>query len=150
MAAAPLKRMPRVGTCHCGREIHARGLCQPHYREQLKKTKPTNLCGCGCGGRTRFTFLHGHHTRLFTSEEQARRGQQNDGSALRDTGEQKSYRKLRKRHEHRRVMEAKLGRPLTYDDIVHHKDEDKRNNHPDNLELMTRAQHIKHHLHHGT
>lgn len=29
--------------------------------------------------------------------------------------------------------------------VVHHKDEDKLNNHPDNLEIMTRAQHMAHH-----
>lgn len=46
---------------------------------------------------------------------------------------------------HRVVMENKLGRLLTPDEIVHHKDENKRNNHPDNLQVMTRAQHARHH-----
>lgn len=46
---------------------------------------------------------------------------------------------------HRKVMEEKLGRELTPDEIVHHKDENKLNNHPDNLELMTRAEHLAHH-----
>lgn len=36
---------------------------------------------------------------------------------------------------HRLVMENKLGRHLTQQEIVHHRDEDKQNNHPDNLEL---------------
>lgn len=44
-------------------------------------------------------------------------------------------------------MEQKLGRQLSSDEIVHHEDENKKNNHPDNLELMTRAEHIRHHLH---
>ena len=38
---------------------------------------------------------------------------------------------------HRVVMEIKLGRLLTKDEVVHHKDEDGHNNHPDNLELKS-------------
>lgn len=37
--------------------------------------------------------------------------------------------------EHRYVMEQKLGRRLDGLEVVHHKDEDKQNNHPDNLGL---------------
>jgi hypothetical protein len=147
MVASTVKRMPRVGLCHCGGAIHARGLCSKHYRAALAPSRRVNLCGCGCGGKTKFTFVHGHHTRLFSNEEQARRGRQNDGSTMRDTGAGKGYRKMRGRHEHRRVMEQKLQRKLLSSEIVHHKDEDKKNNHPDNLELMTRAEHIRHHLH---
>lgn len=44
--------------------------------------------------------------------------------------------------QHRLVMEAKLGRYLAGTEIVHHKDENKANNHPDNLELLaSRAEH---------
>lgn len=38
--------------------------------------------------------------------------------------------------EHRLVMEKVLGRYLLPEEVVHHKDEDKQNNHPDNLELF--------------
>lgn len=37
--------------------------------------------------------------------------------------------------EHRLVMAEKLGRPLTDSETVHHKDTNRQNNHPDNLEL---------------
>lgn len=37
--------------------------------------------------------------------------------------------------EHRLVMERKIGRFLTEDEVVHHKDDDKQNNDPDNLYL---------------
>lgn len=60
-------------------------------------------------------------------------------------GDRSSYKKRNGRHEHRIVMEQKLGRPLTPNDIVHHIDGDIHNNHPDNLELTTRADHAKHH-----
>lgn len=38
--------------------------------------------------------------------------------------------------EHRLVMEQKLGRPLLPEEVVHHKDDNPANNHPDNLELF--------------
>jgi hypothetical protein len=47
--------------------------------------------------------------------------------------------------EHRFVMEQKLGRKLTSKEIVHHKDEDKGNNSPNNLKLTTRKKHINRH-----
>lgn len=48
--------------------------------------------------------------------------------------------------EHRTVAEQKIGRSLTKNDIVHHLDGDKENNNPDNLVVITRAEHSK--IHH--
>jgi len=48
-------------------------------------------------------------------------------------------------YEHVLVMEEKLGRFLNHDEIVHHKDENRLNNSPNNLELMTFKTHGKHH-----
>lgn len=46
--------------------------------------------------------------------------------------------------EHRLVMERKLGRYLDPDEVVHHKDDDTSNNHPDNLELFaSNADHLR-------
>lgn len=56
------------------------------------------------------------------------------------------YIKFNQRHEHRTVMEKKLGRPLKKGEIVHHIDENKHNNHPDNLQLMTQAAHCSYHF----
>lgn len=45
--------------------------------------------------------------------------------------------------EHRLVMEKKIGRILLPNEVVHHIDDVKNNNHPDNLELFqTNGQHL--------
>lgn len=49
---------------------------------------------------------------------------------------------------HRLIVENELGRFLTKDEIVHHKDGNKKNNDPSNLEVMTAAEHAS--LHHNT
>lgn len=50
--------------------------------------------------------------------------------------------------EHRYVMSQHLGRDILSTEIVHHKDENKKNNDLSNLELLTYAEHAK--LHHRT
>lgn len=47
---------------------------------------------------------------------------------------------------HRLIVEARLGRFLTDNEIVHHKDEDPENNRWDNLEIMTQSEHARIHM----
>ena len=52
--------------------------------------------------------------------------------------------------EHRHVMQQKLGRPLHPDEVVHHIDGNKKNNHPDNLQLFaSQADHVSQGHRHG-
>lgn len=47
---------------------------------------------------------------------------------------------------HRIVMEEKLGRPLRPDEVVHHLNEDKLDNRPENLVVTTAREHgLEHH-----
>lgn len=48
-------------------------------------------------------------------------------------------------YEHRLVAERTLGRRLMAGEVVHHRDENKQNNIPDNLEVVTRPEHNFHH-----
>ena len=48
-------------------------------------------------------------------------------------------------YEHIAKMVGYLGRALTIDEVVHHRDGDKTNNEIENLELLTRSEHAKLH-----
>jgi hypothetical protein len=61
------------------------------------------------------------------------------------------YRRIRlnrtkTKDEHRIVMEKKLGRPLTFNEVIHHKNGDKKCNEEWNLELMSRSAHSSLHM----
>lgn len=47
--------------------------------------------------------------------------------------------------EHVRVMELHIGRRIKRNEVVHHKDENRRNNVLTNLKLMTRSEHARLH-----
>ena len=46
---------------------------------------------------------------------------------------------------HRLIVEARLGRLLNEDEVVHHKDGNKENNYWENLEVMTQSEHARKH-----
>ena len=134
----------------CDGKVLARGICNKHYHEYRKQKESVNPCACGCGELVRYKFKSGHHTRLLSSEEQSRRSKSRDYDVMRARydaiASRNSYRKVNGRHEHRAVAEKMLGRSLRDDEVVHHKDHNKRNNDPSNLEVMTQSEHAKLHM----
>lgn len=48
-------------------------------------------------------------------------------------------------YEHRHVMSQQLGRPLQRNEAVHHKNHDRTDNRPENLELKNNREHSREH-----
>lgn len=48
-------------------------------------------------------------------------------------------------YEHRFVVECELGRFLTEDEVVHHRNHDKQDNRPENLEVKSPVEHAREH-----
>jgi len=110
------------------------------------------LCECGCGGaiepkrhhRWRGTpeYIRGHHPNSKVSRP-------TKGWIIRNGYRALLVGKGRYAYEHRLVMERLLGRSLTWHEVVHHRDYNRLNNDPANLELTTRHEHGAHHHEHG-
>lgn len=123
-------------------------------REAVTSTASVILCECGCGEpapiakRTNrmighikdkpIRFINGHQSRRhYTGVLQRKDG----------------YVRVRKQAgkwelEHRIVAEQALGRPLTSNDIVHHKNGNRKDNRPENLEIIFggHKEHVRIHL----
>jgi hypothetical protein len=118
----------RCGKCHAARQVWS-------------------PCACGCGEPCLNQFKSGHNTKFLSSEEQGRRGKLNRMAdwSKRSTAKPSTYKKVMGRHEHKWVAELKLGRALQKGEVVHHIDGNKHNNSPENLAVMTQAEHCKLH-----
>ena len=50
-----------------------------------------------------------------------------------------------KKLQHRIIAEQMIGRPLTSDEVVHHINGDKKDNRPENLQVMLKSEHMSMH-----
>ena len=87
------------------------------------------------------TCCRAHANALMARETAQKRSEK-----LKGRGNGLAYKKHMGRHEHRVVAEQLLGRALLPGEIVHHKDGNKLNNEPGNLEIMTQAEHVDQHF----
>lgn len=115
------------------------------YQSQLHQIR---YCECGCkepltdmseygpAYDLNRRFVNGHNSRGTGSgwsinqgyRRYTRRGDKNKG-----------------KYEHVLIMEGLIGRRLASDEVVHHKNGNKLDNRVENLELLTRAEHINLH-----
>ena len=102
----------------------------------------TSSCNCGCGMRTRTTklgaqqrYIRGHNRR-------------NTGRGWFECGYKYVSVDGHKIAEHRLIVQEREGKKLTSNEVVHHVNGDRFDNRPENLVVVSRAEHRR--LHSGT
>lgn len=148
----------------CTRRAVTRGWCQGHYvrwsrtgdvRAEVPLRRPVrDLCSVpGCErGHNSGGYCRTHANRLRVHgdvdaggpvREHAGRGSLSHGYWYVAVPPERRHlvpEGRTKEFEHRLVMAEQLGRPLTADEVVHHRNGDRLDNSPENLELWSTAQ----------
>ncbi len=117
------------------------GKIQQRYPSGLKNRKYGTFCDRHCLGKFRSRVLVGDYAAHWKSGYKKCRDYVRVPASWHPRKDKKGYCYL-----HRVIVESKIGRFLEEDEIVHHKDGNPLNNHWDNLEHMTQADHAREHL----
>jgi hypothetical protein len=136
-----------VQSCGClARELSSlrmRSAARPAQRCRHESCEHTTEKG-GLG----YCGMHAQRLRrwgdpAYVTPEEIRRANNREAQRQRfPTVKPSTYRKLFGRHEHRVVAQDMVGRPLRTDEHVHHLDENKHNNAPENLAVMSAREHL--------
>ncbi len=160
-----MRKIPiKCSVDNCLKNSVCKGLCGTHYTRYTRtgdplKTKNFKYGSIKCAvdnceafaRENKMCAKHAQRVRRYgdphyvTSEEERRVRSRHSQPKLGKLQPQ-TYHKFLGRHAHRQIMEIKIGRALARNEVVHHIDGNKHNNHPDNLQLMTQSEHIKLHL----
>lgn len=98
----------------CTKPHQAKGMCQMHYRRNKLYGNPKTIVNDGrINDRDGYIFVR----------------------VIKGNGKKGKY-----KYEHRLVMEQIIGRELLSTETVHHKNGNKRDNRPENLELWSKRQ----------
>jgi hypothetical protein len=148
----------------CGRKAVTRGWCHGHYlrwsrqgdvRADVPLARPvTDVCsieGCDRGGHSGgLCRSHARRKQLYGDPLAGRPARQTGAGGSLSHGYWQVVVPAHLRHlvphgrktelEHRLVMAQQLGRPLAADEVVHHRNGDRLDNRPENLELWNTAQ----------